>query len=284
MKTTFKITGIILAVITAFSLVSFNSSKKEVGGIYNVFEPIWAYGYLVDTVSTRKANMLSAWCTTPDGLMIGKMDLGSNFSVSAGTLNYTVPAQSFASLTGKPTTLSGYGITNAYPLTGNPSGFLLSEVDGSIANEIELASQTGNSGKYLTTNGTTTSWATAAPTVPIPTAIAAGNRNFNQAYQISSTRPTTVSVTPSIVITIGVLGSVTGQSILEISANGSSGWIYIGEVANQSSTIGLSTTNRAPISADLPSGYYWRLRTVNTITGLNTNPTYSFSGGSEWVY
>lgn len=36
----------------------------------------------------------------------------------------TVPAQSFASLTGKPTTLAGYGITNAYPLTGNPSGFL----------------------------------------------------------------------------------------------------------------------------------------------------------------
>jgi len=36
----------------------------------------------------------------------------------------SVPAQSFASLTGKPTTLSGYGITDAYPLTGNPSNFL----------------------------------------------------------------------------------------------------------------------------------------------------------------
>lgn len=32
----------------------------------------------------------------------------------------------FASLTGKPTTLSGYGITDAYPLVGNPSGFLTS--------------------------------------------------------------------------------------------------------------------------------------------------------------
>lgn len=36
----------------------------------------------------------------------------------------SVPPQSFASLTGKPTTLSGYGITDAYPLVGNPSGFL----------------------------------------------------------------------------------------------------------------------------------------------------------------
>lgn len=36
----------------------------------------------------------------------------------------SVPAQSFGSLTGKPTTLTGYGITDAYPLTGNPSNFL----------------------------------------------------------------------------------------------------------------------------------------------------------------
>lgn len=32
----------------------------------------------------------------------------------------------FAELLSKPTTLSGYGITDAYPLTGNPSGFLTS--------------------------------------------------------------------------------------------------------------------------------------------------------------
>lgn len=32
----------------------------------------------------------------------------------------------FSSLTSKPTTLSGYGITDAYPLSGNPSGFLTS--------------------------------------------------------------------------------------------------------------------------------------------------------------
>lgn len=73
----------------------------------------------------------------------------------------SVPAQSFASLTGKPTTLSGYGITDAYPLTGNPSGFLTTEVDGSVTNEIELPTQTGQSGKILSTNGTTPSWITA---------------------------------------------------------------------------------------------------------------------------
>lgn len=46
-----------------------------------------------------------------------------NSSNPAGYIS-SVPAQSFTSLTGKPTTLSGYGITDAYPLTGNPSGFL----------------------------------------------------------------------------------------------------------------------------------------------------------------
>lgn len=47
----------------------------------------------------------------------------------------SVPAQSFASLTGKPTTLTGFGITDAYPLTGNPSGFLTSftETDPTIS-------------------------------------------------------------------------------------------------------------------------------------------------------
>lgn len=38
----------------------------------------------------------------------------------------SIPAQSFSSLTGKPITLSGYGITDAYPLSGNPSGFISS--------------------------------------------------------------------------------------------------------------------------------------------------------------
>lgn len=54
-----------------------------------------------------------------------------NSSNPAGYIS-SVPAQSFSSLTGKPTTLSGYGITDAYPLTGNPSGFLTSITSGQV--------------------------------------------------------------------------------------------------------------------------------------------------------
>jgi len=88
----------------------------------------------------------------------------------------------FNNITSKPTTLSGYGITDAMSTShaanvitstnisnwntaygwGNhaTAGYLTTEVDGSVTNEIELPTQTGNSGKYLTTNGTSPSWAT----------------------------------------------------------------------------------------------------------------------------
>jgi len=113
---------------------------------------------------------------------------GITTAVSGDTLTITGTAQDFAfsSLTGTPTTLAGYGITDAFDgaygsLTGTPSipsaltdlgisdgtngqvlttngsgGFTFTTVSGS------LPSQTGNSGKYLTTDGTTASWATVS--------------------------------------------------------------------------------------------------------------------------
>jgi len=88
----------------------------------------------------------------------------------------------FDNLTNMPTTLAGYGITDgmstghaangiaasdvtnwntAYGWGDHASaGYLTSEVDGSVTNEIELPTHTGNSGKYLTTDGTSPSWNT----------------------------------------------------------------------------------------------------------------------------
>jgi len=39
--------------------------------------------------------------------------------------------------------------------------YLTAEVDGSVTNEVELPTQTGNSGKFLSTNGTLPTWTTA---------------------------------------------------------------------------------------------------------------------------
>ena len=64
----------------------------------------------------------------------------------------------FNSLLNKPT------IPTKVSELSNDTGFLTSftEVDGSTTNEIELPSQTGNAGKYLSTNGTSPSWETVA--------------------------------------------------------------------------------------------------------------------------
>jgi hypothetical protein len=65
-----------------------------------------------------------------------------------------VPAQTFASLTGKPTTLSGYGITDAYPLTGNPSNFLTSITSGNVTTALGFTPYNAtNPNNYITLTG-----------------------------------------------------------------------------------------------------------------------------------
>ncbi len=74
--------------------------------------------------------------------------------------------QAWSTITATPTTLGGYGITDAYPLSGNPSGFLSSITSGQVAgalgftpynatNPSGYVSQAGaRSAISLTTNGT----------------------------------------------------------------------------------------------------------------------------------
>lgn len=66
---------------------------------------------------------------------IGPMPvIPTNISAFTNDVPYliTVPAQSFSSLIGIPTTLSGYGITDAYPLGSNPSNFLTGITSGQV--------------------------------------------------------------------------------------------------------------------------------------------------------
>ena len=75
---------------------------------------------------------------------------------SAGYLT-SVPAQSFASLTGKPTTIAGYGITDAFDgaygsLTGAPTMYANSDVDA------HLNQSNPTSGYVLSWNGTDYAW------------------------------------------------------------------------------------------------------------------------------
>lgn len=93
--------------------------------------------------------------TEADGSTTNEIELPAQTGNSGKflTTNGSSPSWSdvsYSSLTGAPTNISTFT---------NDSGYLTSEVDGDATNELELPSQTGNSGKYLTTNGSSVSWA-----------------------------------------------------------------------------------------------------------------------------
>jgi len=95
---------------------------------------VWNLGDLSSTGSYANPS----WITSLDYSKItNKPLIPTNTSqlVNGSGFLTSVPAQSFSSITEKPTTLSGYGITDAYPLTGNPSGFLISftETDPTVS-------------------------------------------------------------------------------------------------------------------------------------------------------
>ncbi len=73
----------------------------------------------IGTVPAQTFAWLTSKPTTISGY--GITDFNSLGDARWSLLAHT---HTFSSLTSKPTTLSGYGITDAYPLSGNPSGFL----------------------------------------------------------------------------------------------------------------------------------------------------------------
>lgn len=126
-----------------------------------------------------------------------------------------------------------------------------------------------------------------APNVsPLPTVLSSGSRNFNQAYQISASDYSAISVSVQISCNLSLTGGQAGNIQLQISANGSSGWITVSQLTASNTgtlTIGLNTTQVSGgqlVYEGLPAGYYWRILTTNT-TGT---PTYTFNGGFEKVY
>ncbi len=120
---------------------------------------------------------------------------------------------------------------------------------------------------------------------PVVTSIASGARNFNQAYQLSTTKYSDIRVSSQISCSLSLAGGQSGQIFLEYSADGSTGWTLAGLVPSSNTgtlTVGLNTVqiSGGQISTPLPPGYYWRLRT-NNVTGT---PTYTFTGGVEVIY
>lgn len=137
---------------------------------------------------------------------------------------------------------------------------------------IELPSQTGQSGKVLSTNGTTASW-TAMGSRTINNNVA---RSLNSSYTISSTRDAQVSYSVSLSVTNPLLaGSSTASAFLEYSTDGGTTWITVAQAVNQSS-VGLSVTvaitlpNTQVLSGVIPANALARIRSTTVGTASVT--------------
>lgn len=117
----------------------------------------------------------TAWAPAADGGTTYTGGTGINITgtviSNTGDLSNTNELQTLSvasntatlSNSGGSVTIAGAGI-NTVSTSGSTITVTATEVDGSITNEIELPNQTGNAGRYLTTNGTTPSWGTISGT------------------------------------------------------------------------------------------------------------------------
>ena len=175
----------------------------------------------------------------------------------------------FASLTSKPTTLAGYGITDAYPLVGNPSAFIdatallpyltiasasatyqpilvsgtnIKTINGSSvlgAGDLTISGlppQGGNNGKYLQTDGTNASWQNVSANVPINTILSAtgtntiDNANYKQTWQWNS-----LTNGAGLIISSNSTSAVAGEALVEIKRSGA--------IASYNKTVTLKLSN-----------------------------------------
>jgi hypothetical protein len=220
-----------------------------------------------------------------------------------GQINSDIAANTAAIATKQATLVSG---TNIKTINGNTilgSGNLV--VGGGTVSSVGITSTDFTmSGSPITTSGNITANLTATGvsagtydwvTVDAKGRVtAAGNpvvdtistaRIMNTAYRISTTGNTDINVCFSISCNLSLSGGQAGEVYLETSSDGITNWQRRGMIpaSNTGSlTVGLNTTqvSGGQLSALLPAGWYWRLRTNNT-TGT---PTYTFLGGNKISY
>ena len=122
-------------------------------------------GYLTSFTETNDLSSAVTWANVPNSNITqgsvtqhqAALSITESQISDLGSYLTSVPAQSFASLTGKPTTLAGYGITDAFDgaygsLTGAPTMYANSDVDAHL-------NQSGpTSGYVLSWNGSDYAW------------------------------------------------------------------------------------------------------------------------------
>lgn len=229
-------------------------------------------GYLVssDLSPYLTSSSASATYATQSALTSG---LAGKFNAPSGsTLQY----------------LRGDGSAATFPTSNtaftNGAGYLTSEVDGSITNEIELPTQTGQNGKVLSTNGTSAQWIAS----PSPTkSFSNPARSLNTAFQASTTQDVFVSYTVDVSATLTLTGGQTGTVTLQYADNSgmSTNLVSVQSSVNGNTgalTVGLSLTQTgtAAVTGIVPAGKWVRISTSNTAG----TPTFTFRSAQEVAF
>lgn len=269
--------------------LGYNPSSMSLTGGTNVTitgsYPSYTLSSPTQTIALTSSAIYSALTFTP-----------YNSTNPNGYIN-SIPAQSFSSLTGKPTTLSGYGITDAYPLSGNPSAFLTSEVDGSTSNEIQTLSGSGTNtislsggGSFVIpvnnatiTAGTNISVTTSGNTFTVIntntlTSLVAGTGINVSGNTITNSLP---HVNTNIIVSSG-LTSTTSTNAYTLAIQSRT---YNSSPARALSTTG--TNNTFVINATNDNRVSYTINFSVALVSVSSNGfvglDYSIDGGSNWI-
>lgn len=185
-------------------------------------------------VSLRWDQILNAPILSPVATSGDYNDLNNKPSLSQVNADWdalTGPAQ----ILGKPTTLSGYGITDAYPSTGNPSGFLTGITSGQVAGALGFTPySSANPSAFVNQAG-------ARSAVTLTTTGTAGAATYNSttgALNIPNYAPGTGTVT-----------SVTAGAGLSGGAITTSGTISMPSIGTAGSYSGVTTDAQGRVTA-----------------------------------
>lgn len=191
----------------------------------------------------------------------------------------TAHTQAWTTITSTPTTVSGYGITDAGTVTSITAGTGLSGGTITSSGTISMPN-TGTAGAY---SGVTTD-AQGRVVSGTNRAQSAAARTLNTIFQISASRDSLVSYSVQITVTASLSGGQNGDVVLEIASNiGFTTNVQTVAIAGlgQTYTLAIALQGIQPqtsvVAGVVPAGYYARLRTVNN-TGT---PAYSYRAGQE---
>ena len=197
--------------------------------------------------------------------------VGGTGTVNGISLSGTVTSSGSLTLGG---TLSGVSlstqVTGTLPIANGGTG----QTTATAAFNALAPSQTGNSGKYLTTNGTNTSWATVSSTGTV-TSVAA----TVPAFLSVSGSPITTSGTLAISYSgtaLPIANGGTGQTTAQAAMNSFAGAVTSGQYLRGNGT---NVVMSAIQASDVPTLNQNTTGSAATVTGNATGSTFGFNSG-----